>query len=268
MKHMQRSKWFLISRPKPLARYRLFCFPYAGGSASAFLPWEDLLPPQIELVAIQAPGRANRLDESLIASVAELAEQLAAAIPPMLDRPYLTYGHSMGSIVSFDLLHRLKERSLPLPRRYFAAARQAPHIPRRIAPFYDYPLPEFISELRRFGGTPDVVLENAELMEMLVPMLRTELKAAYAYHRDPVVKLECGVSVFGGARDEIVLPEELPGWQEHFLERMDFRLFEGSHFFLDDNKEEVVSAICESIGLSCSGTTLSPPMRQPASLPP
>lgn len=268
MRRIHRSKWFLISRPKPLARYRLFCFPYAGGSASAFLPWEDLLPPQIELVAIQAPGRANRLDESLLTSVAELAERLVGAIPPMLDRPYVTYGHSMGSIVSFELLHLLKQRGLPLPRRYFAAARQAPHIPRRIAPFYDYPLKEFITELKRFGGTPDAVLENAELMEMLVPMLRTELRAAYAYHRDPVVKLECDVSVMGGARDEIVLPEELPGWQEHFQERMDFRLFDSGHFFMEDNKEQVVSVICESIGLSRPGTTPTPPTRQPVSLPP
>src|SRR6185503_3395581 len=164
--------------------------------------------------------------------------------------------------------HLLKQRGLPLPRRYFAAARQAPHIPRRIAPFYDYPLKEFITELKRFGGTPDAVLENAELMEMLVPMLRTELRAAYAYHRDPVVKLECDVSVMGGARDEIVLPEELPGWQEHFQERMDFRLFDSGHFFMEDNKEQVVSAICESIGLSRPGTTPTPPTRQPVSLPP
>jgi len=268
MRRVQRSKWFLISRPKPLARYRLFCFPYAGGSASAFLPWEELLPPQIELVAIQAPGRANRLDESLLTSVIDVAEQIATAIPSMLDRPYLTYGHSMGSIVSFELLHLLKVRSLPLPRRYFAAARQAPHLPRRIAPFYDYPLPEFITELKRFGGTPDAVLENAELMEMLVPMLRTELRAAYAYRRNPEIKLECDVSVFGGARDEIVLPEELPGWQEHFLERMDFRLFDSGHFFMEDHKEQVVGAICEAVGLSPSGTTLPSPTRQPLSLPP
>ena len=250
MRRLHRSKWFLISRPKPLARYRLFCFPYAGGSASAFLPWEELLPPQIELVAIQAPGRGSRLDESPLTSVAAVAEQLAGAIPPMLDRPYLTYGHSMGSLVSFELLHLLRARSLPLPHRYFGAARQAPHVPRRIAPFYDYPLEQFIAELKRFGGTPDAILENTELMEMLVPMLRTEFRAAYAYHRDPVVKLECAASIFGGARDEMVPPEELPAWQEHFLERIESRLFEGSHFFLEDDKEAVVSAVCESVGLS------------------
>jgi len=268
MRRIHGSKWFLISRPKPLARYRLFCFPYAGGSASAYLPWEDLLPAQVELVAIQPPGRANRLDERLSTSVVETAEQLARVIPPLLDRPYLTYGHSMGSIVSFELLHLLKASGLPLPRRYFGAARQGPQVPRRIAPFYDYPLEEFKIELKRFGGTPDAVLENAELMEMLVPMLRTELRAAYAYRREPVAKLECDVSIFGGTRDEIVLPEELPPWQEHFLKKMDFRLFDGSHFFMEDNKDQVVSAICESIGLSRPGAPLSHSARLPATWPP
>lgn len=267
MKRTHGSKWFVIRRPKPLARYRLFCFPYAGGSAAAFLSWEDLLPPQIELVAIQPPGRANRLDESLPGSVEEVAEQLVGAIQPMLDRPYLTYGHSMGSTVSFELLHLLKDRGLPLPRRFIAGARQAPHIPRRIAPFYEYPLDEFITWLGRFGGTPEVILNNTELMEMLAPTLRTELKAAYAYHRDPVARLECEVSVFGGARDEMVLPQELPSWQEHFIGRMDFRLFEGGHFFMEHDKEQVVSAICASIGLSRSGANLSPPVRQTTSVP-
>jgi surfactin synthase thioesterase subunit len=263
MTRLHRAKWFVISRPKPLARYRLFCFPYAGGSASAYMPWEDFLPAQIELVAIQLPGRANRLDENLLTSVVEMAEQLARAIPPLLDRPYLTYGHSMGSIVSFELLHLLKASGLPLPRRYFGAARQAPHIPRRIAPFYEYPLEDFKTELKRFGGTPDAVLDNTDLMEMLVPMLRTEFKAAYAYRREPVAKLECDVSIFGGARDEIVLSQELPPWQEHFVRRMDLRLFEGAHFFMEENKDLVVSAICESIGLSGAATPLSHSARLP-----
>jgi len=268
MRRIHRSKWFQISRPKPLAPYRLFCFPYAGGSPAAFLSWEKLLPPQVELVAIQAPGKGTRLDESPLTSVGQLAEQIAGAIVPMLDRPYLTYGHSMGSIVSFELLHILKGSNLPLPRRYFAAARQAPQRPRRIAPIHDYPPEEFKTELKRFGGTPDVILENTELMELLAPMLRTELRAAYAYHRDPGVKLACDVSVFGGARDELVPPEELPAWQEHFVQRVDFRIFAGSHFFMEDNKEQVVSAICESVGLPSSGTTLSPVTRRPVSLPP
>jgi len=268
MSHLKRlvdSRWFLITRPKPRAQYRLFCFPYAGGSATAFNSWEDLLPSSIELVAIQPPGRANRMDEDPLTSVADMAGQLARALPSMLDRPYLVYGHSLGAIVSFEVLHALQAGRLPAPRWYFCAARRAPQAPPRIGPIHEYPLEKFKSELKSFNGTPDVILENDDLMELLVPMLRTELKAAYVYHREPDAKLECNVSVFGGARDQVVLPQELAGWQDHFSAPMDLRIFAGGHFFMEDNKKLVVNAICERAGLSRPASQPSPAQTLPAS---
>jgi surfactin synthase thioesterase subunit len=253
MRFMNASRWFLITRPKPLARYRLFCYPYAGGNAMAFMSWEDLLPASIELVAIQPPGRGARLGESLLTSVEQMAEQLVHAIPPMLNRPYLIYGHSLGAVVGFELLHALKANHLPLPQRYFGAARRAPQAPPRLAPTHEYPLERFKAELKSLNGTPDAVLENPNLMELIVPILRTEMKAAYVYHREPEARLECEVSVFGGARDERVLPEELMGWQDHFAKQMDLRIFDGGHFFMEDNKHLVVNAICASVGLTHSG---------------
>lgn len=247
MNGLRTSKWFLITKPKPRAKYRLFCFPYAGGSATAYLGWEHLLPDDIELVAIQPPGRANRLNENLLTSVHEMAEEIASVIPPWLDRPYFMYGHSLGSVVSFELLHLLKARNLPLPKRFFCGARRAPHAPPRIAPIHDYPLDKFKLELKSLNGTPDVVLENSDLMEIFVPILRTDFKAAYVYHRDPNVKLECEVSAFCGSRDDKVIVEDMVGWQDHFHKPMDFRVFDGGHFFMDDGKALVVGAICESV---------------------
>ena len=247
MSRIRTSKWFLVTRHKPSAKYRLFCFPYAGGSATAFMEWEDLLPDDVELVAIQPPGRADRMNEGLLTSVGEMAQQIVRAIPPLLDRSYLIYGHSLGSVVSFELLHALKIRNLPLPQRFFCGARRAPHTASRIPPIHDYPLEEFKSELKGLNGTPSVVLDNADLMEIFVPILRTDFKAAYMYRREPVEKLECEVSVFCGSRDDKVIPEDMLGWQDHFMRQADFRIFDGGHFFMNDNKASVVNAILESI---------------------
>jgi surfactin synthase thioesterase subunit len=241
------SKWFLVTRPKPRARYRLFCFPYAGGSATAYANWEELLPEDIELVAIQPPGRGNRFNERLITSVEEAVSQIRDAIRPWLDRPYLLYGHSLGSVVSFELLHSLKANGLPLPVRYCSGARRAPHTAPRIAPIHDYPLAQFKTELKKLNGTPDIVLNNPELMDIFVPILRTDFKAAYAYHRAPDIKLDCAASIFGGAKDDIVPQEDLTGWQEHFRKPIDLRVFAGGHFFLEDDRELVVSAICKEL---------------------
>ncbi|MBL8299384.1 MAG: thioesterase [Rhodanobacteraceae bacterium] len=247
MKDFRSSKWFLVTKPKPDAKYRLFCFPYAGGSATAYLAWEELLPDNVELVAIQLPGRANRLNEGLLTSVHEMAQAVVDVIPPWLDRPYFIYGHSLGSVVSFELLHALKSRGLPPPLRYFCAARRAPHAPPRIAPIHDYPLDRFKQELKSLNGTPDLVLENADLMGIFVPILRTDFKAAYVYHRDPGEKLDCEVSAFCGSNDDKVIMSDMVGWQDHFHPPVDFRVFDGGHFFMDERKALVVGAICESL---------------------
>src|ERR1035437_3723645 len=244
---MYTSKWFLITNPKPNAEYRLFCFPYAGGSATAYLAWEDLLPGNIELVAIQPPGHANRLNESLLTSVHQMADQIVSAIGPWLNFPYIIYGHSLGSALSFELLHALNAKHFPSPIRFFSGGRGAPHATPRIPPIHDYPFEKFKSELKKLNGTPEVILNNADLMEIFVPILRTDFKAAYAYRREPVVKLQCDVSVFGGAKDDKVMREDLAGWQDHFTRKIDFRIFEGGHFFMDENRASVVNAICESI---------------------
>jgi medium-chain acyl-[acyl-carrier-protein] hydrolase len=237
----------LVTRKKPHARYRLFCFPYGGGSASAYQPWEDLLPDDIELVAIRLPGHSGRLNESLLTSAAEMAESLMPAFVALLDRPYLVYGHSLGCIVAFELLHALQARQLPLPHHFFCAARRAPHAPPRIEPIHEYPLEQFKAELRRLNGTPEILLADASLMEFFVPILRTDLKAAYTYHREPDVKLRCSASAFCGFRDHVVEPEDMSGWREHFSEPPVFRIFEGGHFFLDDNRASVVEAICDRV---------------------
>ncbi|HEY8023848.1 MAG TPA: thioesterase domain-containing protein [Burkholderiaceae bacterium] len=240
---MQKSKWFLIRKPKPNARFRLFCFPYAGGSAASYAAWDEFLPDSIELVAIQPPGRANRMNEGLLTSVVQMAGHIVEAIPPLLDRPYMLYGHSLGSAVSFELLHALKDRGLPLPFKYICGARRAPHNVPRIPPIHDYPLEKFKAELRDSFGMPEVVLNNAELMEIFAPILRTDFKAAYIYVRMPDFRFDFDVAVFGGTQDDKVLMEDMAGWQDHFVKPIDFQVFEGGHMFLDTHRELVIGAI-------------------------
>jgi surfactin synthase thioesterase subunit len=211
--------------------------------------WEDILPEDVELVGIQPPGRANRLNEPLPTSIEAMAEDLVQVIPQWLDRPYIIYGHSLGSALAFELLHALNARRLPLPMRFHCGARRAPHLPPRIAPIHDYPAEQFKVELKSLNGTPEVVLNNADLMEIFIPILRSDFKAGYIYHRPPSVKLDCPVSVFGGALDDKVLAEDMIGWQEHFSENVTFRTFDGGHFFNDDNRDLVVSEICRSVPL-------------------
>jgi len=104
------NKWIVCQEPNPDASVRLFCFPYAGGSASAFRTWATHIPPYIEVCAIQLPGHETRLREPLMTSLPPLTCALADALAPYLDKPFTFFGHSMGAIICFELARKLRKR--------------------------------------------------------------------------------------------------------------------------------------------------------------
>src|SRR5438105_14018756 len=110
-----RNSWFLVPRRVRQPRLRLFCFPFAGGSVSTFVGWPALLPGDIEVWAAQLPGRAARIGEPAIGDMTLLLDRLEAAMAPALDRPFALFGHSMGAIIAFELVRRLRRRGRRLP---------------------------------------------------------------------------------------------------------------------------------------------------------
>src|SRR5690349_2609819 len=113
------NKWIVCQEPNPDASVRLFCFPYAGGSASAFRTWATHIPPYIEVCAIQLPGHETRLREPLMTSLPPLTCALADALAPYLDKPFTFFGHSMGAIICFELARKLRKLQWPGPRALF-----------------------------------------------------------------------------------------------------------------------------------------------------
>src|SRR5215475_13341394 len=140
---------------KPNARLRLFCFPYAGGSGRVFQKWPGLFPESIEVCPIQYPGRGNRLRDQPFKRITLLAADIAEALVPLFDTPYVLFGYSMGATVAFELARHMRRSNRILPAHLFVAACRAPHFPFQDLKFYDFPEPEFIEELRRLNGTPD-----------------------------------------------------------------------------------------------------------------
>ena len=121
--------WLLRFAPRPQTGVRLFCFSYAGGGAALYRPWLDALSPDIELCAVQLPGRENRLREPPFASLTALVDALVPALRPHLDRPFAFFGHSMGALVAFELARALRSRGDEQPSHLMLSGRRAPHLP-------------------------------------------------------------------------------------------------------------------------------------------
>ena len=241
------NSWLASCKPKPRARLRLFCFPYAGGGASIYQTWAEKLPDTVEVCPVQLPGRETRIRERAFTDVTLLVEVLAPAILPLLDKPYAFFGHSMGGLISFELARYLRRHQGPLPIHLFISGRGAPQITSSETAKSVLPEDEFIEELIRLNGTPPEVLDNPELMMMMIPLLRADflLCESYTYKNEP--PLDCPISVFGGLQDGETGPEKLEGWREQTTRGFVRRMLPGDHFFLHSHRADLLRLLAQEL---------------------
>lgn len=227
------TSWLAGVKPNARASLRLFCFPYAGGSATIFRTWQSALPPEVEVCPVQLPGRGRRLAEAAYTDVYTLVQALAPALFPFLDKPFAFFGHSMGASISFELARYLNREHHLSPRHLFVSGRRAPHIPASHALTYNLPDAEFLVALRDLKGTPHEALEHPDLMELMLPLLRAdfELSETYTYVDGPL--LDCPLSIYGGLEDDDVLREHLEAWGKLTTGSVSLKMFPGDHFFLN-----------------------------------
>lgn len=239
--------WALIPHPRPDARLRLFCFPYAGGGASVFAPWAKELPWDVELVSVQPPGREGRLMEKPIGDMMEMVATMQRELAPLMDRPFAFYGHSNGGLMAFELARQLRRAGGPMPRLVITSGRPAPQLPLTEPHIHALPDAEFRDTLRRFNGTPDEILENREIMELLTPMLRADFQLGETYHYTPEAPLALTLVAWGGARDAEVPAAHVEAWREQAGGEFRFRIFPGDHFFLHGDRAQVLQALNEEL---------------------
>lgn len=170
------SQWFEAVVPAEKRALQLFCFPYAGGSAQVFRPWQRHFSSQVSLWLAHLPGRGRRIAEPPFKSLKELVEVLADAIVPMLWENYAFWGHSLGALISFELARGLRRRSHALPGALFVSGRKAPQVPPSDPPTFDLPEEDFITELKRLNGTPRELLEDPETLKLFLPTIRADFQ--------------------------------------------------------------------------------------------
>lgn len=226
------NSWIKCPKQNSQASLRLFCFPYAGARAMVFRPWLASLPPFIELYLLEFPGRGTRMQEESFTRIEPLIEALTAACLPYLNKPFAFFGHSMGALIAFELIRQLQKNYSITPLHLFVSGRRAPQLPDSRPPIHALPTPEFLRELRHYNGTDEAVLNNAELMELLVPILRAdfELLETYVYEESPA--LDCPIAAFGGLEDNKVNIAQLDAWAELTAKSFSRQMFPGGHFFL------------------------------------
>lgn len=242
-----KTPWLVLPAPNPRAQLRLFCFPYAGGSALTYRGWAQGLPEKIEVCAVQLPGRGNRLHEPSFTHHSPLIESLAHALFPFFDRPFAFFGHSMGAVLAYELSRRLRAEHRLEPLQLFVSGRRAPHIPKLDPPTYNLPEPEFVAELKRLGGTPQEVFTHPELMQLTLPLLRADFCLTETYRYLPGEPLNCSIAAFGGLRDKEVRRAYLEGWRSHTRAAFSLQMLNGDHFFINSEQTLLLHLLSQKL---------------------
>lgn len=242
------SPWLIWYKRNAAAPVRLFCFHCAGGSGSEFRSWSAHLPSSVELVAVQLPGREGRIKEAFIARMADLTGAVAEAMRPYLDKPYAIFGHSLGSIVGFEVIRELRRRGLPQPFLFIPAGRQGPQVKAKKAPIASLPEEAFVVELRKeYGQHIGAILDSAELREVFIPQIHADFALSEIYRFYDEQPLDCPIVAFAGVSEQDLERDELNAWSAHTSRSFHSRRFPGDHFFIRESQRLVVEAIRQQI---------------------
>jgi medium-chain acyl-[acyl-carrier-protein] hydrolase len=224
--------WILPLRSNPQGR-GLFCFPYAGGSAAVFRTWPKALT-AVDVRAVQLPGRGGRLREAPHTRVRDLAVAAVDGLGPHFGQPFALFGHSFGALVAFEMARELRRRGGPQPFHLFISARRGPRRPDPVPPMHGLPEEQFLAEVRaRYGGIPDAILQEPELLALLLPALRADLEAVETYSYEPEAPLDIPISVFGGLDDPWAKLDDLESWRTETAGPFCLTRFPGGHFYFD-----------------------------------
>ncbi|RLK57955.1 thioesterase II family protein [Actinokineospora cianjurensis] len=209
---------------------RVIALAHAGGWPTAFRPWRDLLPPEVQLLVAQLPGRATRSGEPTRDRVEPLAQELARAVAELDPLPFAVVGHSFGSVLGYEMTKLLEARGRA-PRLLVVSGRQAPCLPSEPPFLHEGSDADLLAHLDLIGGIPAGLLERADFVQATLRAIRADLAALETYRR-PVSGTGVDVLAVGASDDPVVNAARLHLWSLETVGAFASRLFTGGHFFL------------------------------------
>lgn len=236
-------------------RVRLICLPYGGRGSSLFRAWPGLLPPSVELYAVELPGRERRIAEPAITDIGQLIDQLAPALEPLLDLPVVLFGHSMGALITYRLAVAVKERFARDPATVVLSGAQAPWAEdppiRRMSGLDDE---ELMREFERWGGSAAEFRAHPQLLHMMLPTVRADLSVSESVRELPAPTgplLSSRLVLLAGRDDPHYAPAPTLAWQAITTGQAVHQVFPGGHFYVDSATTSLLQLLSQEIELAC-----------------
>ncbi len=226
-------------------KMRLFCIPNAGGSAMVFSKWKKNLHDFIELVPIELAGRGSMFKTPFYKSFQEAVDDVYQTMESdMGEYQYAIFGHSMGSEIAYELCKKILNSGNKMPVHVFLSGRYPPHIDKPGKIMHKLSDKELLYEIMSFGGTSEELLENEEIMDYFLKIIRADYRIleTHEYVADNF-KFPVDITVLRGKDDFLMSSSDLEGWRQYAMKNCYMKEFDGGHFYMNEHIEEVTSLI-------------------------
>ncbi len=226
---------------------KLFCIPFSGGNAYSYSGFKKYMPEEIELINLELPGRGKRIAEDLLTNIDDMTEDLFRIIEPEIMGNYALFGHSLGALLCFTLCRNIAARKVNLPGYLFVSGQTAPFL---IKPDNRYSLPDdqFIEMLRQMNGTPEELLADKDFIQFFLPIVKMDFKAIANYKHTISDPLNVPITVLLGNKENIS-NEDAAKWQMETNKEITIHRFDGGHFYIYNQTEEICRLLSEKIFL-------------------
>ena len=239
------GRWIRVFHRKPGGSARLVCFPHGVGTARAFTGLSGALPDDIELLAVQYPGREDRRAEPFAKDIAALAAGAADALAPYAGCPLFLLGHSMGALVAFETA-RILEQRCTVARLFVSAARP---------PSMDWEELDadasgdevLVDGLRRRGGVPEALLQDPDFRAEVLSLARADHRLLRRYRCAEDVTVKMPLTVLLATADPRNTLEQVRDWGRHTTAGHAVEIHSGGHFGLTERVAEVAGLLTRYI---------------------
>lgn len=220
-----------------MEKIKLICFPHAGAGRLYYNRWSKLFENSIQMHIVQYPMREGRENILQSETVQELAEMIYWENKEILQGKYAVWGHSMGSLVGYEVVKLCQNTLGNAPVMFFCSGASAPSDEGRkfAGEMEDNPL----EILRRYGGVDEKILENSNFTSYYGPIIKADFKMLSRYIDNKQEKIMCPIYIMEGKDDEI----DTKGWEFYTNQKIFSKKFSGGHFFIEEHRKEIVYII-------------------------
>jgi len=208
-----------------------------------------MLPAAIEVIGVELAGRGARWNEPLASDIRAAAASLVPEIERATAGPFALFGHSMGALLAYELALRLDH----VPTKLIVSACPAPHRIPGCPQKHRMSDDGLLREIGRLNGTPPQVLQDRDLMDAMLRIIRMDLAMFETYQPQSDVKLQCGIMVLSGDHDAIIRKSDLWAWSDYTAAEFSLEVFPGDHFYFRTSANQVLPRIAHNV----LGTTLA-----------